>query len=207
MQLRDGGGAKVLVVDQEHVVMRVPAVLVARGELQGDDVPGDAEAALEPLPGRALSDALPRVTLGPDELGERVGQVVRDGDGDQTGCVALALPGGEGVAEFGGAAVVDFGGADGAQPHVAAGFQPAVVRGAVLHPDFDPVTDRDGAAVALALGCVRVGGGEGPQVHPCAAAPSGRIVAGDQGVVRNFASIPRQSVRGSGSGRSRGTEG
>ena len=59
----DGGGVQILVVDQEHVVMGVPAVLVAPGELQGDDVPGDAELALEPLPRRTLGDALPRRTL------------------------------------------------------------------------------------------------------------------------------------------------
>ena len=177
--------------------MGVPAVLVTPGEFEGDDVPGDAEAALEPLPGRALGDALPGVLLRVDERGELVVQVVRDGDRDKAGRVPLVGPGGEGAAEFGGAAVVDLGGADGAQPHVAAGLQPAVVRGAVLDPDLDPVTDRDRAAVALPHRGVRVGGRECPQVHPRSAAPSGRIVAGHQGVVRNFASIPRQCVRGS----------
>jgi hypothetical protein len=39
--------------------VRAPAVLVAPGELQRDEVPGDAELALEPLPGRTLSDPLP----------------------------------------------------------------------------------------------------------------------------------------------------
>ena len=197
----DGGGVQVLVVDEQDVVVRVPAVLVAPGELQRDDVPGDAEAALEPLPGRTRRDALPRVALGVDEPGERVVQVVRDGDRDEAGRVAAGLPGGECFAEFGGAAVVDLGGADGAQPDVAAGLQPAVVGAAVLDPDLDLVADRDGAAVALPLRCVRVGGRERPQVHPRAAAPSGRIVAGHQGVVRNFASIPRQCVRGSASRR------
>ena len=79
---------------------------------------------------------------------------------------AAGFPGGEGVAEFGGAAMVDLGGADGAQPDVAAGLQPAVVGGAVLDPDLDLVADGDGAAVALPHRRVRVGGGEGPQVHP-----------------------------------------
>ena len=88
----DGGGVEVLVVDKQDVVVGVPAVLVAPGELQGDDVPGDAEPALEPLPGRALGDVLPRVPLSVDKLGERVVQVVRDGDGDQAGRVAFWLP-------------------------------------------------------------------------------------------------------------------
>ncbi len=61
VQRGDGGGVQVLVVDEQDVVVRVPAVLVTPGELQGDDVPGDAEPALEPLPGRASSDPLPRV--------------------------------------------------------------------------------------------------------------------------------------------------
>jgi len=42
VQRGDGGGVQVLVVDQQDVVVRVPAVLVPPGELQGDDVPGDA---------------------------------------------------------------------------------------------------------------------------------------------------------------------
>ena len=201
VQLCDGGSVEVLVVDQQDVVVRVPAVLVTPGELQRDDVPGDPELALEPLPGGALGDVLPRIPLRIDKLGQRVVQVVRDGDRDQARCVPLRLPGGEGVAEFGGAAVVDLGGADGAQPHVAAGLQAAVVRGAVLDPDLDLVADGDGAAVALPLRSVGVGGREGPQVHPRSAAPSGGIVAGHQGVVRNFASIPRQCVRGSASRR------
>ena len=45
-----------LVVHEQDVVVRVPAVLVTPGELQGDHVPGDPEAALEALPGRALGD-------------------------------------------------------------------------------------------------------------------------------------------------------
>ena len=44
VQRGDGGGVQVLVVDEQDVVVRVPAVLVAPGELQRDDVPGDAEA-------------------------------------------------------------------------------------------------------------------------------------------------------------------
>src|SRR5712691_1512213 len=38
-----------------------------------------------------------------------------------------------------------------------------------------------GAAVALPLGCLRVAGRESPQVHPRAASPSARIIAGHQG--------------------------
>jgi hypothetical protein len=198
VQLSDGGGLQVPVVDQQDVVVRVPAVLVAPRELQRENVPGDAESALKPLPGSTLRDVLPSVALGADQARERVVEVVRDSDRDETGRMTVCFPCGEGVAEFGGATVVDLGGADGAQPDVAAGLQTAVVGGAVFDPDLDLVADRDGAAVALAFGCVRVGCRECPQVHPCAASPSGRIVAGHQGVVRNFASIPRQCVRRSG---------
>jgi hypothetical protein len=102
--------------------------------------------------------------------------------------------GGERIAEFAGAAVVDFGGADGTQPDVAAGFQAAVVGAAVLDPDLDLRADGGDAAVALAFGLVRVGGRECAQVHPGAAAPSGGIVAVHEGVVRDFASIPRLCV-------------
>jgi hypothetical protein len=140
----------------------VPAVLVAPGELQRDHVPGDARAALEPLPSSTLRDVLPRGPLGADKLRDAVVQVVRHGDRDQAGGVAILGPCVEGVAEFGGAPVVNLRGADRAQPHVAAGFQPAVLRGAVLHPDLHPVTDRDGAAVALTLGSVRVHRRQGP---------------------------------------------
>ena len=86
---------QVLVVDQEHVVVRVPAVLVAPGELQRDDVAGDAEPALEPLPGRSCRDALPGGALGVDEPGEPVVEVVRDGDRDEAGRVTVCLPGRE----------------------------------------------------------------------------------------------------------------
>ena len=111
--------------------------------------------------------------------------------------MALRFPGGEGVAELGSAAVVDLGGADGAQPDVAAGLEAAVIGAAVLDPDLNFSADRDDAAVALPHRRVRVRGREGAQVHPGAASPTGRIVAGHKAVVRNFASIPRQCVRGS----------
>src|SRR5262249_38527518 len=118
----DAGGVHVLVVDEEHVVVRVPAVVVAPGEFERDDVAGDAQPSFEPLPGSSGRDLLPGGTLGRDESGEPVAEVVRDGDGDEASGVAGGLPGGEGVAEFVGAAVMDLGGADGAQPDVAAGF-------------------------------------------------------------------------------------
>jgi hypothetical protein len=51
LQRGDGVGVRGLVVDEEAVVVRVPAVIVAPGELQGHDVPGDAELALQALPG------------------------------------------------------------------------------------------------------------------------------------------------------------
>jgi hypothetical protein len=191
----DGGSAEVLVVDQEDVVVRVPAVLIALGELQGDDVSGDAELALQPLPGRTGRDVLPRRPFGIDQAREPIGHVVGDGDRDQARRVTLSFPGVESLAEFDGAPVVDLSRADGAQPDVAAGLQPAVVRGAILHADLDLITDRDGAAPALTLGSVRVGSRQSPQVHPCAPAPSTGIVTGHQEVVRNFASIPRQCVR------------
>jgi hypothetical protein len=101
VQSGDRCGVEVLVVDQQDVVVAVPAVLVAPGELQGDDVPRDAEAALEPLLRRTDCDALPRGPLRVDEAGERVGQVVRNRDSDEAGRVPLRLPGGENVAEFG----------------------------------------------------------------------------------------------------------
>jgi hypothetical protein len=63
VELGDGGGVEVLVVDQEDVVVGVPAIGVAPGELEGDDVPGDPVAVLEALPGGALGDVLPRVLL------------------------------------------------------------------------------------------------------------------------------------------------
>jgi hypothetical protein len=46
----DGGGVQILVVDQENVIVGMPAVLVAPPEFQGDHMPGDPELALEPLP-------------------------------------------------------------------------------------------------------------------------------------------------------------
>jgi hypothetical protein len=52
----DGGRVQVLVVDQEDVVVRVPAVVIALGELQGEDVTGDAEASLQALPGSSSAD-------------------------------------------------------------------------------------------------------------------------------------------------------
>ena len=41
MQDGYGGGVQVLVVDEEDVVVRVPAVLVAPGELKRSHMPGD----------------------------------------------------------------------------------------------------------------------------------------------------------------------
>ena len=83
VQRGDGGGVQVLVVGEQDMVMGAPAVLVAPGELQGDDVPGYNEATLEALPSRAPRDSLPGVALRVQELGERVVQVVRDGDSDE----------------------------------------------------------------------------------------------------------------------------
>ena len=91
--------------------------------------------------------------------------------------------------------------ADWAQPDVAAGFQAAVVGVAVLDPDLDLIADRDGAAVTLPLGCVRIGGCDGPQVHPRAAAPSGWIVAGQQGwfeTLRLYRDSPVAGAAGTG---------
>src|SRR6266851_5297156 len=102
VQCSYGFGVQVLVVDQQCVVVRVPAVLVAPGDLQGDDVPGNAEAALEPLPGCALRHSLPRRPLGLDETRQRVTQVVRDCDRDQAGSAAPGSPAFECFAEFGG---------------------------------------------------------------------------------------------------------
>src|SRR5262245_54864440 len=126
--------------------VRMPAVGVAPGELERNDVADDAETPFQPLPGRTGCDLLPGRTFGGDESGERVGEGVRNGDGDQAGAVALRVPGGEGVAEFVGATVVDLGRADGAEPDIAAGFQTAVVSGAVPNTDLHPVADRDSPA-------------------------------------------------------------
>jgi len=56
-------------VDQENVKVRVPAVLVAPGELQCDDMSSDTQPALLALPGGSCRDALPRGPLGVDEFG------------------------------------------------------------------------------------------------------------------------------------------
>ena len=61
-----GGRVQQLVVDKEHVVVRMPAVLVTPGELERNDVAGDAQARLEPLPGRPGRDLSPCGTLGVD---------------------------------------------------------------------------------------------------------------------------------------------
>jgi len=45
VQCRDSGRVQVVVVGEEDMAMRVPAVLVSPGDLEGDDVPGDAEAS------------------------------------------------------------------------------------------------------------------------------------------------------------------
>jgi len=103
----DGGGVQVLVVDQEDVIVRVPAILVTAGELQRVDVAGDSETALEPLPGRTLSDVLPGGPLCVNQPAERISRVVRDGDRDQAGRVPGRFPDFQGFTEFGGAAVVD----------------------------------------------------------------------------------------------------
>ncbi len=50
VELGDGGGV------ESTWWWGCQPVLVAPGELQGDDVPGNSEASLEPLPRRALSD-------------------------------------------------------------------------------------------------------------------------------------------------------
>lgn len=50
----DGARVQLLVVDEQDVVMGVPAVVVAPGELERDDVPGNAEAALESPPSDLL---------------------------------------------------------------------------------------------------------------------------------------------------------
>lgn len=68
MHRGDRGGVQVLVVNQQDVVVGVPAVLIAPGELQRDDVPRDAKASPEPLPGRSGGDVLPCGALGIDEL-------------------------------------------------------------------------------------------------------------------------------------------
>jgi hypothetical protein len=116
---------------------------------------------------------------------------VRDCDGDEAGRVAACLPGRERGAQLASAAVVDLGGAGRAQPDVAAGLQAAVVSAAVLDPNLNLRADRDNAAVALPFWCVGIGCRYRPQVHPRAAAPSGGIVAGHQGVVRNFGASSR----------------
>lgn len=54
MQGGDGARVQLLVVDEQDVVMGVPAVVVAPGELERDDVPGNAEAALESPPSDLL---------------------------------------------------------------------------------------------------------------------------------------------------------
>ena len=72
--------------------MRVPAVPVAPRDLQCDDMPGDAQSALETVPGGSCRDAFPGGALGIDELGERVVQVVRHGDREQACRVAAGLP-------------------------------------------------------------------------------------------------------------------
>jgi hypothetical protein len=71
MCVHRGYGARVqaLVVDEEHVVVRMPAVLVTPRELERDDVADDAQP-LEPLPGRTSRDPFPSGTLGLYKLGE-----------------------------------------------------------------------------------------------------------------------------------------
>src|SRR5258708_37805328 len=130
--------------------------------------------------------------------------VVRNSDGDQAGRVTSALPDCERSSEFLGATVMDFRGADRAQPHVAACLDAAVVGTAVLDADLDLRANRDDPAVALALGCIRIGGRDRSQVHPRAAAPSRWIAARPPRQGPNFALMPRQCVRGT-ARRRRGT--
>jgi hypothetical protein len=105
---------------------------------------------------------LPGVSLGVDEPGERVVEVVRDGDGDEAGRVAVRFPGGECFSEFSGAAAVHFSGADGAQPDVAAGLDPAVVRAAVLdQPASRPERPRNCAGARPLAKVVGVGSAAG----------------------------------------------
>jgi len=98
VQRGDSGGAQVLVVDEQDVVVGVPTVLIAPGELQRDDVPGDAKPPLEPLPRGPSSNALPRGSRRVDQLRELVVQVVRDGDRHQGCCVPVGFPGDECIA-------------------------------------------------------------------------------------------------------------
>jgi hypothetical protein len=65
----DGAGVEGLVVDQEKVIVRVPAVLVAPDELQCDDVSGDAQPMLQALPGGSCRASLPGGTFGVEESG------------------------------------------------------------------------------------------------------------------------------------------
>ena len=66
------GRVQRLVVDEEHVVVRMPTVPVTPCELECDDVSVDAEAPFEPLPGRSGCDLFPCGPLGLDEVGEPV---------------------------------------------------------------------------------------------------------------------------------------
>jgi hypothetical protein len=68
VQVGDGDGVEVLIVDEQDVASAVAAVLIAPGELERDDVPGDLQPSPEPLPGRTLRDSLPDLTLKRDEL-------------------------------------------------------------------------------------------------------------------------------------------
>src|SRR5258708_8064732 len=147
---RDGTGVGVPFVDEKDVVVRVPAVVIAPGDLQGHDVTGDAQPPLQALPGSSCGDLLPRRSLGINQSGQRVVEVVWHRDRYQARGVVVRLPGGERGPQFAGAAMPDLGGADGAQPHVAAGLHAAVVSAVVLAADLDLRANLGDPAVALA---------------------------------------------------------
>src|SRR5215470_2045429 len=157
MHRSDGTGVQVAFVDEEDVVVGVPAVVLAPGQLQGDDMTRDAQSPLQPLPGSSSGDLLPGRSLGIDKPGQRVAEVMRHRDGYQTRGIPCRLPGGERGAQFVGPAVPDLGGADWTKPHVAASLDSAVVSAAVLAADLDLGADRNDPTVALAFGRIRVG--------------------------------------------------
>src|SRR5258708_2999359 len=92
------GRVQALVLDEEHVVVRMPAVLVTPREFERDDVADNAQARLESLPGPSSRDLLPCSTLGLDKLGESVIEVMRDCDRDEACWVAGTVPCREGLA-------------------------------------------------------------------------------------------------------------